>query len=519
MKALFLTAFLVSASFFCFAQSPFYKVYDQPNQSGEVGLAATLDGKFVMTGTRQSFSGSNDGIVLFKTNENGEYLWHHVFDSTNNYDDGRNVIACADSGFLCIGTANSFSNTNHDDIWVVKTDKNGTLQWSRTIDGGTLTEDRGESAIQAPNGSFIVTGIIDYNTSALSGDANVINLNASGGIVWKKRLIRGNNQEANLLAKGDHGFYLSGFDGVYSSVNNSPVVTRMDYAGNVAWQKIYAVPNSGIATGLSITPDEGCIVTTTKSIFKVDSLGAVVWSYKYTSNNDLSISRVVPLASGEYIAIGSHRPNFTLYGALYKFDNAFGISWIKDYGPSFESNGDLVVLPNGGGYAFAGIGTPSGSGISARSSLIRTDTNGVVDCSTSVVPPQYLTITTQAATVTDANLTTSSVGYSLSQTSMQPQTSSLHFRDMCNPVAVAYPDDKPAILVFPNPASQSVSLTLQEDSKIVMYDMVGRVAYRRELFKGTQLIEFTDLPAGNYFIVATDGNGVTNRIRLVIQGR
>ncbi len=500
-----------------FAQMGFYKVYSLHDNTRPIGLCQTLDGKFMMTGTRQTFTANNDGMLFFKLDQNGNYLFHKSYDSSGNIDYGKNVIACADSGFLFVGTSRSFYPSNNYDIWVVKTDKTGAMEWSKTIDGGLQTPDVGENAIQAPNGSYIVTGIIDYNTGALSGDAYVVNLNATGGIVWKKKLTYSNNQEANLLAKGNTGFYMSGFNGVYATTAVKATVTRMDYNGTLLWQKNYDIPNYATVKGIDVTTDQGCIVTTTNSIFKVDTNGVVAWSYAYNSNTNYSLSKVRELYNGSFIAIGSYEPGGAVSAVLYKFDNMFNIEWIKSYGPQFISNGNVEILSNGEGYAFAGIGTPVVAGLSPTCALIKTDTNGVSPCYSTMVMPQNMTITTQAATITNNTITPATVGYIFAQYWLTEPTSVLNSASRCLATGVENGIAESALMVYPNPSQGLFTVELNTESTLTIADISGRIVYSTKCQSGINHIDVQQLTSGVYFLTAQQSNGTIATQKIVIE--
>jgi hypothetical protein len=517
MRYTLLTLFFLCNALLLSAQVPFYKVFDLHDNIRPVNVCATLDGKFMMTGTRLSFAANQDGLLMTKVDESGNYLFHKVFDTTNKLDYGKSVLACADSGFLFVGSSRSYVPSNLFDVWVVKTDKNGVMEWSKTIDGGTSTVDMGESAMQAPDGSFIVTGIIDYNTGALSGDAFVVNLSPTGSIVWKKRLVYSNKQEADLLGKGNTVFYLSGFNGVYSTTAVQATLTRMDYSGNLLWQKRYDLPNYATVTGIHVTPDEGCIATTTNSIFKVDSTGTIQWSYSYSTGSGYSLRKVVPLPSGGYLGVGNYSPGGSVSGVLYKLDAGFNNEWIKSYGPQFSSTGDVLVLPNNAGFVMAGIGTPNVPGFTPRMALIRTDSNGAAPCFVNTVLPQNLTITSQSGSPITNTVNPTNVGYIFAQYSLMEPVVVQNFADRCTPTAVPEEAAVESLILYPNPATKMCTIELLESAYIIGYDMLGRVVHTQEGSTGKNRLELFGQSPGTYMVEAKMLTGTTLRAKLILE--
>src|SRR3972149_10089864 len=93
-------------------------------------VVQTTDGGFIIAGTLNLGSPTSK-VVLVKTDANGNPLWSKTYGG-NKSESGSQVKQTLDGGYVIVGTTKSFG-TNFDDIYVIKTDSNGNLQWSRDI--------------------------------------------------------------------------------------------------------------------------------------------------------------------------------------------------------------------------------------------------------------------------------------------------------------------------------------------------------------------------------------------------
>lgn len=93
-------------------------------------------GDYIVGGFTNSFgAGSGDGLIM-KVKNDGSIQWSKVYGGVNN-ELGYAAQATSDGGCLLSGSTGSFGAGNFDG-YLVKTDGNGDVQWSRAYGGGNL---------------------------------------------------------------------------------------------------------------------------------------------------------------------------------------------------------------------------------------------------------------------------------------------------------------------------------------------------------------------------------------------
>lgn len=141
-------------------------------------LTLTSDGGVAIAGTLQE--STNQDVILIKTDASGNKLWSYTYGGAN-YEYGANMVQTTDNGFAITGITTS-QGYGYDDVYLVKTNSSGVLQWDETYGGGN--NDQGFGLTQNAAGEFFITGLSNTNGSFI-----FINKTSSeGGQQWVKYL-------------------------------------------------------------------------------------------------------------------------------------------------------------------------------------------------------------------------------------------------------------------------------------------------------------------------------------------
>lgn len=132
----------------------------------------TADSGFAITGCTQSFDAEYDyDMFILRLDQTGVEAWAFPYGSSYPYDEAANHIChTSDGGFLICGYRKDDSSSK--DIYVVKTDRFGVVDWTSQL-GGTY-HDEARCCIETVDGGYAVsaswyrdgnwqTGLIKYN--------------------------------------------------------------------------------------------------------------------------------------------------------------------------------------------------------------------------------------------------------------------------------------------------------------------------------------------------------------------
>jgi hypothetical protein len=180
------------------------KVLGGSDREESFSIRQTPDGGYILTGVTDSDNtgdvGPNHGgsdIWVVKLNPAGGIQWQKVLGG-NAFDSGRSIYPTTDGGYILTGV--TYSDTTGDvgpnhgksDIWVVKLFQTGDIQWQKVL-GGTGSES-GRSIQQTAEGEYILSGLTDSDNTGDVGPNHggsalwMVKLNPTGTILWQEVL-------------------------------------------------------------------------------------------------------------------------------------------------------------------------------------------------------------------------------------------------------------------------------------------------------------------------------------------
>lgn len=310
------------------------------------GVAAYADGSVVAAGSARSVDGnltsSHGGTDawLARIDAGGGLVWNKPYGGLGQ-DEFTALVPISDGGVLAVGSTTSSDGdvtSNHGlrDIWVVRLNGSGDIQWQKTLGGSG--DDFANAAIGLTDGSFVIAGYVISNDGDVSGnhgaeDVWVIKIDASGKLLWQKTLGGSFRDVGNDIAMTlDGGFVVAGqtnsSDGDVAGSRNSLDfwVIRMDANGNKVWAKAlgsttedaaiavttasdgtitvagYTTSNDGDVTGSTLALDNIWIV-------KVDGVGTLIWQKTFGGSGLDRPTDIITAADGSYLVLGQTTSN------------------------------------------------------------------------------------------------------------------------------------------------------------------------------------------------------------------
>ncbi len=354
----------------------YQKTFGGIKRDGAFSLIQTSDGGFALAGFTRSYGAGNKDVWLVKTDTNGLVLWNKTYGSSQN-EEARSVIQTEDNGYLLACSTNSYDIGN-EDVWLVKTDANGLVLWNKTYGGPRL--DFVRSLIHTTDGGFALAGFtIDWiDFVALGnggGDMWIVKLDASGNIQWNQTY-KGEKDERiyTIIQTLDGGFALAGRTTVSSDFNSEIWLVKTDFMGQIQWNQTYQGTMDETAYSLIQTTDEGFILAGISQIqfslesdiliVKTDVYGSVIWSETYGGSADECTHDIIQTVDGGFAFAGYTNSYNTGHPdlLLIKMDVKGGVEWEQIYGEKEPELAYSLLQTADGGFAIAGISEASDMG-------------------------------------------------------------------------------------------------------------------------------------------------------------
>ncbi|MEO1258371.1 MAG: gliding motility-associated C-terminal domain-containing protein [Bacteroidota bacterium] len=183
------------------------KTYQYPSNVRSADVAITSDGGIV------NISSISNNMDVQKVNETGELLWAKRYDNTTSDGSVSSLVVDDNDGLLITGTIGSVFSTGRTDGFLLKTEANGEVAWSRKYDSNLPdpTDIYFADAVLQDDGGLVLTG----RANDLPLIARTSNL---GDIIWARVFAEDMPLIARSLALNHNN------DGFYLIYNGGPLI-------------------------------------------------------------------------------------------------------------------------------------------------------------------------------------------------------------------------------------------------------------------------------------------------------
>jgi hypothetical protein len=263
------------------------KIFGGVNGGAGYSVQQTTDGGYIVTGNTSSFGVGNVDVYLIKTDTNGDTLWTRTFGGTGD-DFGSSVQQTTDGGYVITGATSSFG-TGNADVYLIKTDVNGNTLWTKTF-GGTGYDD-GQFVQQTTDGGYVITGAV-YSYGAGDYDVYLIKTDGNGNLLWSKTFGGANDDGGNSVQQTTNGGYIIvGSSYSFGASNYAIYLIRTDASGNPIWTR--TIGGTGdYGNSIKQTTDGGYIIIGTTFSFGAGSYD--VYLIKTDANGNSGCNETTP---------------------------------------------------------------------------------------------------------------------------------------------------------------------------------------------------------------------------------
>ena len=441
----------------------------------------TADEGFILVGQTQAGIAGQIDVWLIKTDYRGNLEWDRTFGGTDN-EVGVCIQRTNDGGYIIAGEFSSPASLS--DVLLIKTRSDGEEEWTRTFGGTNF--DGGSYVQQTTDGGYIIVGRTNSYGMGYD-DVWLIKTDGNGFEQWG-HTYGGTNSESGRCVEQtpDGGYIITGYTYTFGAGQYDVWLIKTDSSGTEEWNRTYGGANNDIGSAVRQTTDGGYIIAGETSsigegdsdiwIIKTDSLGNRLWDHTYGRIlNDFACD-IQQTRDGGYILTGGlgHHNNNNVDVWIIKTDAEGDSLWSTVFGGEDNDWGYCIQQTNDEGYVVVGWTESYGTGDDVDVLLIR------YEGETAVEP---------------------------GENKYYPSEFSLH----------------PA---YPNPFNPITNLTFDipqaSEVKFNIYDIQGRNV--TELYSGwcsTGIYHTTfngfDLPSGIYFCQMSAGNYMQVRKLLLLK--
>jgi hypothetical protein len=510
---------LLSVSITASADTQFKQSIGFPDASAEfLSGCETPDSGYVFLGNTTDTVSKISKLFLVKMDLQGSLIWSKTYEYP--IDAFGIKVAAAANGEIVIMGYTFLDSIPYDDIFLIRTQSDGTILWSKSYGGNDI--DEGNDMIIDAQGNIVVAGYTNSFGSALKSGF-VLKTDGNGIYSWSKTYSQNVNQEFNGISQtSDNGYILSGYTQAPPGINFDGYIVKTDSAGGINWSKRIGGSLSEILyKGWQNSAGEyyfsGSASTNTLSgnqdgwLLKVNSLGTSnLINYTYgTSIAERTYSIAVNATGTSLILSGYSLSNSGYENALYL--------------PLNPNDGTLT-----GSALFAGTATGNARALASFYSTTGLVQAGYIFTSTdslgSAYAVKYATNTSPCqvgiATLDIVNQNTTSF-YTDSAGSNEvlaaAVTNTVSFitgasnpgqNIFCLLSSTSESDEMESIYLSPNPAQQTLTVEtpFEQTAQIRIFDINGRIIINTMAQDSKTNLSISNLASGVYQLVIESGN-------------
>lgn len=334
-----------------------------------VAVIQATSREFVLVGSTMSYGAGDYDAWLVKTDPRGAVEWTQTFGGSK-YDEGNSVIETKDGGYAFVGSTKSYG-AGEIDLWLVKTDAYGNLEWHQTF-GGPRSD--GASAVIETDSGFVLVGST-RSYGAGETDVWLVKTDVNGKMEWQQT-IGGPEIDVirSFIKTADNGFALFGYTSSYGAGGWDSWFVKTDSNGNMEWQQTYGDSKDDAAwSGIQTADDGGYVLIGYTQSYGMGSRD--FWMIKTdTSGTPLFNSTFGDIAYDEAWAGIETDDGFVLAGSTWSFGTGTGDAWLvktdtignmkwqQIFGSAMDDEVRSLIKTTDGGFVLGGFTFSSGAG-------------------------------------------------------------------------------------------------------------------------------------------------------------
>ena len=312
----------------------------------------------------------SEDVWVLKIDSVGNRLWSRLYGGTGG-DRAHTAMLDTDGGLLVLGYTGSEDgdvsiNYGFADIWMIKIDSEGELEWD--FSSGTNLLDFGRTIMKPSSGGYLLSaksdlgymGFLTCMPRYAMGDIVLIKLDENRNMQWHQCYGGNGVDDLTEIIEIEEGYMIlantesddGDLQGVEVHGGKDIWVMRTDFYGNVLWQKCYGGAQNDVGTRMFETSEGNFTIFGYTTSYKDDTKGKQI----ATSADDLWVMTIGSdgslLSENSFGGVGFE---YLAHGAVMKSDLSYIIAATTTFGPSEDIT--CTVEPMFGLYYYPEIWT------------------------------------------------------------------------------------------------------------------------------------------------------------------
>lgn len=294
---------------------------------------ADSKGKVDEFGKSENSKGNLDYWIV-KLDSDGKKEWDKTLGGRY-YDELKSIEQTHDEGFILGGYSNSpvsgdktEANIGQGDYWIVKLNKDGVLQWQRTLGGDK--DDNLFALTQTNDKGFIVGGSSNSSatdakseTSKNGSDFWVVKLDEIGNVQWQETYDYGKHDMLSSIVENTDGTFLIG--------GYAQSELKSNAKGKTLGLKTGKKEKEGINDYIAL---------------KIKADGEEIWTQTVGSNGDEVLKKLFETRDGGYILAGTSNGSISRDKNSVRGGQDFWIVKLKDKEKKDKEKQKVEAIPN-----------------------------------------------------------------------------------------------------------------------------------------------------------------------------
>lgn len=329
-------------------------------------VCESWDGCYVAAGYTSSYGAGLQDAYLIKVDANGDTVWTRTFGGAS-MDGAHFVRATADSGYMIAAYTETFGGGGKN-VYLIKTDADGIAEHTAVY--ATPLQDVAYVFCEASDSGYIFVGYKNGPSGWIKGDLWILKTDATLDTIWAKEYGgTGEDYGISIRPTSDGGYIISGTTSSFGAGGKDLWLVKIDADGDTAWTKTYGGSLDDVGYGVSVTADNGYIITGYINgtppwyagdvwLLKTDSSGDTLWTRIYGGGYQDFGFDVYQTPDNGYVIAGQGYEDVWLLRT-----NSLGDTvWTQRYGGANHDAALALYMTSDGGYIIGGHTTSFGNG-------------------------------------------------------------------------------------------------------------------------------------------------------------